>query len=233
MLNTNQNTNALAIRGGIDPFTIYANAVTPRTIIGTLIKFSKGEYLAGKDGVVIPIGTRFTACVDELMAGWARWSDGKPAEHLMVRIADGVPPLKREDLGHTDRSLWDLDDRGQPKDPWQFINYLLLMDDEGRLYTYTTASRGGLSAIAGLCRTYVSTRRKYPDDHLVISLGVDSYQHTNRDYGRIKFPVFEVASHEPKAGFTQALAEVGATTGEPAAPDEPEQPDMPIDEIPF
>jgi hypothetical protein len=31
-----------------DPFEAYANAISPRTIVGTLLKFSKGDFLAGE-----------------------------------------------------------------------------------------------------------------------------------------------------------------------------------------
>ena len=72
-----------------DPFEVYANAVAPRTIIGTLLRFTKGDYLAGEEGREIPKGSTFTANVDELLAGWNKWSDGKPVEHIMLRVAEG------------------------------------------------------------------------------------------------------------------------------------------------
>ena len=59
---------ALAIYGP-DPFEVYANAVAPRTIIGMLLRFSKGDYVAGEEGKEITKGATFTANVDELLAG--------------------------------------------------------------------------------------------------------------------------------------------------------------------
>ena len=43
----------------------------------------------------------------------------------------------------------------------------------------------------------------------VISLGVDSYAHKNKEFGRIKFPVFAPAGYEPKTKFLEALAAAG------------------------
>src|SRR5215472_12074744 len=40
-----------------DPFEVYANAVAPRTIIGTLLRFTKGDYVAGEEGKEIPEGS--------------------------------------------------------------------------------------------------------------------------------------------------------------------------------
>jgi hypothetical protein len=64
-----------------DPFLRYANHISPTAIVGTLLKFSKGELLAGKDGESIPPGTRFAANFDALMAGWVKWAGGRPVDH--------------------------------------------------------------------------------------------------------------------------------------------------------
>jgi hypothetical protein len=89
------------------------------------------------------------------------------------------------------------------------------MMNEGELFTFTTSSRGGISAIAGLARRYANHRRRHPDDFPRIALGVDSYQHPNREFGRIKFPVFAPAGYEPKRKFLDALAAAGIVTAEP------------------
>ena len=68
--------NAVAVRGStLDPFEAYANAVAPKNILGSLMKFSKGDYLAGEEGKAIETGTTVTANLDELLAGWIKWKD--------------------------------------------------------------------------------------------------------------------------------------------------------------
>jgi hypothetical protein len=65
---------------------------------------------------------------------------------------------------------------------------------------------------------------------------VDSYQHKDRNLGRIKFPVFEPAGYVPKKDFLAALAEGGYATAEypEAASTEAEDDDFKMDdEIPF
>ena len=47
---------------------------------------------------------------------------------------------------------WEIDNTGQPKDCWQFSNYLPLKFADGTLYTFTTSSRGGLGAVGDLVR---------------------------------------------------------------------------------
>ena len=215
---TMEKKNELAPTGSGDPFSEYADAVSPQFIIGDLLKFSKGDYYAGINNQTVPAGTVFTVNMDELMAGWVRWWDGKPTDHVMVRVADHIPPKKRIELGDSDEQQWEADVKGERRDPWQFTNYLPMMNEKDELFTFTTGSRGGISAIAGLARRYANHRRRHPDVFPLIALDVDSYQHPNREFGRIKFPVFAPAGYAPKAGFVAALTAAGIVTAEPAEP---------------
>jgi len=220
---------------GHDPFEAYANAVAPRTIIGTLLRFSKGDYIAGEEGKQIPQGSTFTANVDELLAGWVKWSGGKPVEHIMVRVAEGRMLPKRESLGDAEASRWEVDGSGVPRDPWQFTNYLPLLDEQREVFTFATSSRGGLTAVGDLTRRYGRHRcAGHRDVHPIIALDVGSYPHQNREYGRIKYPLFRPAGWAPKAGFNEALAAAGFTPGtEPPASQEETQADEMNDDIPF
>src|SRR5262249_15665704 len=164
-----QSKNEVAPIALSDPLEAYADIIAPRYIIGELLRFSKGDYLAGEGGKEVPAGTVFTAAVDELMVGYVKWTDGKPAEHVMVRVADGRPLPKRADLGDDDQAFWELDANNERRDPWRFTNYLPLLSETGELYTFTTSSRGGISAIAGLARRYASYRKRHPHDYLLVA----------------------------------------------------------------
>jgi hypothetical protein len=209
----NENT-ALAVIGDEDPFADYANAVAPRNIIGTLLKFSKGDYLAGEEGAPVPTSTIMTANVAELLVGWVRWSENKPTDHIMLRVADGKAAPKRADLGDLDKDKWEVDNHGEPRDPWQFTNYLPLLNESGELFTFMTASRGGISAIGELCWRYSQHRKRHPDVLPLIALNIDSYQHKVKEYGRIKIPRFTPAGWEPKSKFDAALAAAGFAVAE-------------------
>ena len=224
----------VAVRGSfVDPFEAYANAVAPQNILGSLMKFSKGDYIAGETSEPIKIGITVTANLDEMLVGYIKWKEGKPVEQRMVRISDGAVPARREELGDDDPSKWEIDaNNGQVKDPWQFTNYLPLMTEDGTLYTFTTSSRGGLGAVGDLSRRYGRHRRKHDDVHPVIALDVDSYQHNNKAYGRIKVPVFTQVGWELKSRFNAALVTIGVAVCE-VAPLEPDVKDEMSDEISF
>jgi hypothetical protein len=228
------NTTALAPAAlSVDPLAAYADAVAPQYIVGEMLRFSKGFYYVGKKEEPLPFGTTFTVNPDELLAGWIKWFDSKPVEHEMVRVADHVLPKRRDELGDTDQSQWPADKTGTPKDPWQFTNYLPMMDDKGEVYTFTTSSRGGIGAIALLLRKYTNHRKRHPDVFPVITLNVDSYQHKDRNLGRIQFPVFQPAGYAPKTDTLAALAEAGHGGGVEPEPVEADPEDKMDDEIPF
>jgi hypothetical protein len=226
-------TTAIATVTDPSVFEAYADSVAPRSIIGTLLKFSKGDYLAGEEAAPVPVGSVFTANVGELMVGWVRWWDSKPTEHRMIRLADGEPLPKRSELGDTDESTWELDSNGKARDPWQFVNYLPLLSETGELFTFTTSSRGGLGAVAELCRRYSRHHRHHPDVLPIIALDVDSYQHKQKEFGRIKFPKFNPLGYAPKSVFDDALAAAGYAANEPEPPPTVQADDELNDKIPF
>ena len=189
-------------------FAAYANAVSPRNIIGKLLKFSKGDYVAGEGGEEVKEGTKFVAIMDELSTGWVRWEDNKPVEHRTGRVVDKFVPPPRRELGHDNKDDWPADDRGEARDPWQFTNYLVLKstDDTGEFYTFTTGTRGGLNAIADLCRHYARDVKQHPDCFPVIALKVSSYDHPVKSFGRVKVPVLTVVGRAPRDGVQMPVA---------------------------
>ena len=92
---------------------------------------------------------------------------------------------------------------GKPRDPFQFTQYLPMVDETGEVFTFSTSSRGGISALAALARQYARSRVAHPDAFPVIELQVDGYTH--QSYGRIKVPKFLVVGWEDKATFFKAV----------------------------
>lgn len=193
-------------------YAAYGDATTQRTIVGDLLKFSKGEYLRGKDGDEVAEGTELVANMDELMVGWIRWEGGKPTDHVMGKVGEGYVPPKRNTLGDDDEARWEVDESsGQPRDPWQFSNYLIMKEpDSDQLFTFTTSSRGGINAVGDLCKRYGKEMRQRPNDFPIVSLDVDSYRHPNKAYGKIFVPVLRIAGWSAKTGFAEALADEAA-----------------------
>jgi hypothetical protein len=187
-----------------NPFEAYADATNSRHIIGKLLKFNKGDYLAGQGSEEIMIGTEMVAVMDYLMVGWIKWVDNAPAEHIMGRVVDGYVPPRRAELGDNDQSMWEADDRGDVRDPWQLSNYLVMVGQDDT-FTFTTSSKGGIGAVGELCKIYGRHMREKPNEYPRIKLEVGSYMHSDKQFGRIKFPSFKVIGWADKAPILAGL----------------------------
>jgi hypothetical protein len=188
-----------------NPFEAFGDAATRSS--HPLLKFSKGDYVFGQNAEMVPIGTEVVAIMEEFMTGMIRWSNGTPTERLMGTVASRYIPPRRADLGDTDKSLWEVDDRGDPKDPWQLSNELpmVMRADIAKIFTFTTSSRGGLGALGELCKVYGRHMRTNPNDYPIVRLDVGSYMHPNKSYGRIKFPKFELIGWTDKGPYEAAV----------------------------
>ena len=175
----------------VDPFREMANALRSRSgFDATMLKFSKGLWLAGKDAVQMN-DAELIACVDKAMFGWVRWIDKKPVDYWVGYVAERYKPPLRSQLGDNDQTKW-------PKkgsDPLQMTFFLPLVDpNDGTLYVFSTTSKGGRDALANLQEAYADNRQFHPQDaHKLplVNLGRDHYPHP--EFGRVETPVFEIA----------------------------------------
>jgi hypothetical protein len=176
---------------GPNPYEAFGESATRGT--GVFLKFAKGDYVGGPNADEIPIGTLMIADMTELSVGWVRWEDGSPSDRVMGKLSDGFRPPRRTELGDNDQNLWDRRD-GEPRDPWQRGTEvpMIMRDDPEQVFTFVTGSKGGEGAIGELCKIYGKHIRIKPKEIPVIRLDVGSYQHSNKAFGRIKYPVFEV-----------------------------------------
>lgn len=185
-------------------FTDYGKAAGGQSnIVGKLLRFTKGDYVAGQDNEDIDADTRVVVNMNSILVGWIRWEDNRPAEQLMGPVSEGFQPAPRSELGHDDKNRWEQDDKGTPRDPWQFSNLALMRSEgkKGELYTFTSASKGGIGAVGRLCTAYGNEMRERSDEFPIITLGIDSYVHSNKAFGRIKFPVFNIVGWANKSVF--------------------------------
>lgn len=194
-----------------DIFEVYGDEINPRNIVGSLLKFSKGDWTAGQENTD-KFGAKMIAFMDQLMLGWIRWEDQKPVDTRMGLLIEGFQAPPRDTLGYgyepgiaePDTSGWEVDATSkEPRDPWQFTYYLVMKDpdihDDGEgFYTFTTSSSGGKSCIGDLCKIYGRKRREgFKDQYPVVVLKVGSYQHSNKQIGKIKVPALPVVGFVP------------------------------------
>jgi hypothetical protein len=201
-----------------DPFLAYADSVGQTSIIGQLLKFTKGEWVAGKEGEEIPLGTRLVVNMDSMLVGWIKWTDNRPEQQVMGKVLDHYRVPRRPELGDLDEAAWELDSRGDPRDPWQEASYLLLKKPGARYskdtaFTFSGSSLGAKQAGRDLCTMYGEHRIKHDDEFPIVKLDRDFYMH--KEFGKTWKPMFVLAGWEKKSLFEQS-AEPQAAEESPA-----------------
>ena len=183
----------IAIRNDVSGLALFGAEAEQIMTAGKLLLFKKGKfYIAGAE--FNPGSRSFLANpVDGATTGWTKWQDGKPVDHRFVRVIDYAQRISREELGDLDRNAWPTNDRGEPADPWQPSDRLVIrtVDSCEQLLTFTTSSRGGRTALANLMGKVAKSvhyldESKYP----VIQLVSSSYEHDS--YGTVHVPEFHI-----------------------------------------
>lgn len=202
-----------------NPYLAFGESASQRPIEGKLLRFNKGDFIAGQDEEEIPEGTRFVAIMPTLQTGWTRWS-GDTVDRQILCLVDSDPPEivpRREELGDMDSKLWELDDNDKPRDPWNRTIQIILRaeDDLSDVYTFATQSKGGISAVGELAKNYGKEMRLRPNEFPIIEIGVKSYNHSNKQFGRIKVPTFTVVGWISADEATDPPAEAPSTRKSP------------------
>jgi len=190
-------------------FECVGDALTQsNVIIGALLKFSKGDWLAGPDAEEMAAGTELVAVVPGTVHGWVLWQNNKRADQVMGLLIEGFVPPARSTLGHDDQSKWEVDATGRPRDPWQPTIYMPIISlDATTVFTFTTSSDGGRRhAIGPLCKEYGNHIRQHPDELPIVKLHQDSYAHSDRSIGRVKYPELPIARWVKADKYLAAIA---------------------------
>jgi hypothetical protein len=215
-------TTEIAIHGP-NPFEQFGDAATGGRPSFPFMKFSKGDYVAGKSADEIPVGSEYIALPKTLTTGYVGWENGAPTDRIMGRVVDGFVPPRKADLPQRDQSTWERDDRGEPRDPYALTNEMVFVNrhDQSEIYTFTTSSRGGVSAIGLLAKAYGARMRSHPTEVPIVKLAVDSYLHSNRAFGRIKVPKFDVVGWTDEKPFMAAINGAAANGHDSAGLEDP------------
>jgi hypothetical protein len=212
-----------------DYFQRYGAAATQRSIIGSLLRFTKyGDYHYGQYDDELKHGTQLAAHMQTTLVGWQKWQGNRPVDAVMGLLAEGFEPPRRDKLGDLDQAQWETDEKKQPRDPWQFTTMLVLSDPRNNdLFTFSTSSKGGLNAIGELAKAYSNHLRVAPDEVPIVELQRGSYKHPVKEYGEIRFPILKPVNWIPTSQLPpldgSAPEALAAPEEEPAPAPKPEQ----------
>jgi hypothetical protein len=191
---------------GTSKFALYAAETSKRTFVGDLLKYNKGVWTGDK--TPISPDELFVAVMNSLTVGFVKWAGGKVVDDELGLVVDGYRPPHRNELGDLDSKTWEKENDGALKDPWQKATMLVFVrvGPPNEIFTFSTATTGGQSAIADLCEAHGRTTEgvgQYP----VVELASDSYQHKVKSYGTVYVPVFRIVDSVDAAPFDALVAE--------------------------
>src|SRR4051812_19669093 len=189
---------------------------------GLFLKFSKGEYVYGQNKEELKLGKRLVVNMPGTRLGWVRWQGGKPVENTMELLIDRPHIRERHELGHSDESMWERDDRGDAQDPWVLTYSLDLSDPaNSEFYSFSTTSAGGKKAVGALLTLFSQKHRMEPDLLPIVELQRSSYNHPNPRFGKIYEPLLPVIgwidANAPSVDDLNVPAEVPPGPGQRAA----------------
>jgi hypothetical protein len=159
-----------------------------------LLKFVKGKYKVRDDEV--PLGTQFVVHANQLTYCWIKFVDNKVVERRHGKAADKWVPPRREDLGDTDKTKWEIGKDGQPKDPFSFQHLLPFENLEtGEVLVFVTSSVGGQIATSELVREYAHRLKRKKSRALpIVKLAASTF--TSPKFGEVVRPDFVVEGWE-------------------------------------
>lgn len=191
----------------------YLDDVSPATLVGRRIKFSKdGDFITVDDDQVIPEGAEFVALCDQALVGWLKFNGAgePPISHMGLLYGDDFEMPERESLGDLDISQWEEGLDGKPADPWQHHMYLVLQDAAtAELFTFTTASKTGRNAVGTLLRHFNRMQHSHPDEYPVVRLGTGGFNHRDERVGWVTTPVFVVCGRSPRHSVAKPDTSIG------------------------
>jgi hypothetical protein len=185
--------------GQANPWLAIANAMGGFAGPSSFLKFDNGQWVAGIEADVVPLGTLAIAHAQDAELGWRKWEDHFPVDREMVKLANGHKPKRRDELDDTDKSFWEVDPKdGKPKDPWQATALLpITLYETGEKFLYEISSKGGLYAFGKVMKIYGLRVQAMEDEApglLLVKLGAYKYKHKKHpEYGWIWNPTLKEA----------------------------------------
>jgi hypothetical protein len=180
--------------------TRYLDETAPSGVVGRLVRFKDGDFVTTDDDKVLPEAEEFTLLADDTLVGWLKFNGpGEAPDRVMGLLFDGFVMPPRESLGDLDEKAWELGLDGQPQDPWQHQQCLVLQNTAtAELFTFTTNTRTGRRAVGNLLRSYTRMKKTHPDELPVIRLGKGGFNHKDSRVGWVDVPVFIVVGRAPR-----------------------------------
>jgi hypothetical protein len=193
VLTTTTTGTAVAEPGSYDAVDRYLDQVAPVTSPGRKIRFNGkvGVYSTVDDGTTLGDKDDYVALVDQTLLLWLRfYGPGVPPDKIGGLLFEpGYMFPRRDALGETDASRWEIGLDGKPRDPWVHSQCVVLQRGDD-LFCFETSSKTGHRAVGELLRAYKRGLPKHPDCYPIVRLRVGMLNLSR--IGSIPVPRFDI-----------------------------------------
>jgi hypothetical protein len=195
-----------------------------RWIQGTLVLFADWQWTQGSEKTLMEKGRKLVAV--GVRSTWVFWENGKPVDYRPALPGRHLLP-SRESLGYLNEAEWEIDARGDAKDPWANTRYVYLLDPEtAEMLTFSTHTVGGRRCVEDLASAIKRMRFEHPGATPVVELEAAPMP---TQHGRKSRPVLKIVGWK----FPTAKVIDAAPPSPVLAPSATVAPSDMNDEIPF
>jgi hypothetical protein len=175
---------------------------------GEWIKFRKGSWLVGQEDRAASLTEPYIAHMGEILIGWTKIVDSVVIKRIAGRIADKFRAPMREQLDDEDLI-------GTPNDRWKPMTAMILRDATSEIYTFTSLSLSGRTAVNQLIDRYLRKCHSFPGKMpaVLLSVGTGYSKKHNSEY---PVPLFKIVGWDP----WNAKAVADAASRKPADADD-------------
>ena len=130
------------------------------------------------------------------VALWVRWQNNKPVDYRQRMPGRRLP--ERDELGHHDEDVWEVNRKGEPIDPWRNTRLVYLVDPQtAEAFTFSTSSAGGRGAVADLGDAITRMRTVHRDAVPLVELQAAEMP---TKFGRKSKPVLKIVGWKTSDG---------------------------------
>lgn len=174
---------------------------------GTRLNFKQGNYIAAIEGKDVTLSEEILDAMRwdaaQTMFCWRKFEEVLDDDDDVVTKDDGTARMRlvwggqvypfmgqalaaREDIGDLDEDDWELDDKGQPRDPWQKVVILFLTDEQGTLYRLELSGKTAVNSVGRLIRDFSQKARMNAGRDPILALGAQDLERSFVEERKVK-----------------------------------------------
>lgn len=164
----------------------------------------RGKWRMGYGTKGVPfdhMAVSFVFNLPNAVEGWQKFVDGRPVYGPMVYICSPAKLPSRAELGDTNEELWEVDNFGKKKDPWQrYVACPVRLDGQTQVNHLFLASFWACIKFRDLMKSFAQQGRLNIGKLPVVNLGSEVKERKDAKGETFDVPTFEIVAWDDPIG---------------------------------